>query len=195
MRKLTGLSMLVALAVVGAAGAAMGQDMTPEKQQAMMKALAPGEHHDHLARFAGKYEYTSKMWMAPGAPPAESKGTSDAEMIMGGRYLQDVVDGDAMGMPFKGMGLTGYDNLAGEYTFAWIDNMGTGIMRGSGKCSADGTVLTLEGALLAPGAPDPLPFRQVVTLVDDDHHKMEWYMPSEQGEMFKTMELNYTRVK
>jgi len=195
MRKLTRLSMLVALAVVAAAGAVMGQDMSPEKQQAMMKAMTPGEHHKHLARMAGEFEYTSKMWMAPGTPPMESKGTSVAEMIMGGRYLQDVVAGDAMGMAFEGIGWTGYDNLTGEYTVAWIDNMGTGILRGGGKCSAGGTVFTLEGTMMAPGAPDPMPFKQVVTVVDDEHHKMEWYMPSEQGEMFKTMELSYTRVK
>ena len=133
--------------------------------------------------------------MTPGAPPMESKGTSDAKMVMGGRYLQDFVTGDAMGMTFEGMGWTGFDNLSGEYTVAWIDNMGTGILRGAGKCSADGSVITLKGTLLAPGVPEPLPFKQVVTRVDDDHHKMEWYMPSEKGEMFKTMELSYTRIK
>jgi hypothetical protein len=187
--------MLVALAVVAAAGAAMGQDMSPEKQQAMMKAMTPGEHHKHLANMAGAFEYTSKMWMAPGTPPMESKGTSEAEMIMGGRYLQDVVAGDVMGMAFEGIGWTGYDNTSDEYTFAWIDNMSTGIMRGSGKCSDGGTVITLEGTMMAPGVPYPMPFKQVVTVIDDKHHKMVWYMPSEEGEMFVTMELNYTRVK
>jgi len=193
MLKMIRIFMLVALAV--AAGAVMAQDMSPEKQQAMMKAMTPGEHHQHLARFAGKFEYTNKMWMAPGAPAMESKGTSDAKMVMGGRYLQDFITGDAMGMTFEGMGWTGFDNQSGEYTFAWIDNMGTGIMRGTGKCSADGTVITLTGTVLAPGVPEPLSFEQVVTYIDDDHHKMEWYMPSEEGEMFKSMELSYTRVK
>jgi hypothetical protein len=195
MRKLIRVSMLIALAAVAAAGAAMGQEMSPEQQQAMMKAMTPGVHHKHLAQFAGKFEYTSKMWMSPGGQPMESKGTSVAEMVMGGRYLQDEVAGDVMGMPFKGMGLTGYDNLAGEYTFAWIDNMSTSIMRGAGSCSSDGKVITLEGTILAPGVPEPKPFKQVVTWVDENHHTMDWYMPSEKGEMFKTMELKYTRVK
>jgi hypothetical protein len=173
------MSMLIALAAATLAGSAMGQEMSPEQQAAMMKAMTPGEHHKHLSRMEGKFEYTSKMWMAPGTQPIESKGTSEQKMIMGGRYLQDMVSGDAMGMPFEGMGLTGYDKLSGEYTFAWIDNMGTGIMRGSGSCSKGGTVFTLEGSVRAPGVEEPLPFKQVVTLVDDDHHKMEWYMPSE----------------
>jgi hypothetical protein len=193
MRNVIKIAMLVALVV--ATGAVWAQEMSPEKQQAMMKAMTPGEHHQHLARFAGKFEYTSKMWMEPGAPPMESKGTSNAKMVMGGRYLQDYVDGNFAGMKFEGMGLTGFDNLSGEYTFAWIDNMSTTIMRGSGTCSGGGNVITLEGTVLAPGEPEPLPFKQVMTYVDDNSHKMEWYMPSERGEMFKTMELVYTRLK
>jgi hypothetical protein len=195
MRTLLRLSMLVALAVAGSTGAVLGQQMSPEEQQAMMKAMTPGEHHKHLARFAGNFEYTSRMWMAPGAPAMESKGTSSAKMILGGRYLQDTVTGDAMGMKFEGMGWTGFDNLSGEYKFAWIDNMGTGIMYASGRCSDDGKVLEFEGSVMAPGAPEPIPIKEVVTYVDDTHHRLEWYMPSKDGKMFKSMELNYTRVK
>lgn len=195
MHKILRISMMVALAAMAVTGAALAQDMTPEQQQAMMQAMTPGEHHKHIAQFAGKYEYTSKMWLAPGAPPMESKGSSVAEMVMGGRYLQDTVEGDAMGMPFTGLGWTAYNNITAEYTVAWIDNFSTGIMTASGSCSPDGKVLTFEGASPFPGAPEPVPFKQVLTLIDDSHHKMEWYMPSEQGEMFKTMELSYTRVK
>jgi len=195
MNKFLRISMMVALAVMAVTGAAFAQEMSPEQQQAMMKAMAPGEHHKHIAQFAGKYEYTSKMWMAPGTEAIESKGTSVAEMVMGGRYLQDMLEGDVKGMPFKGIGWTGYNNITGEYTIAWIDNFGTGIMTAKGSCSPDGKVLTFEGATPYPGVPEPMPFKQVVTLIDDNHHKMEWYMPSEEGEMFKTMELSYTRVK
>ncbi len=195
MRKTLRLSMMVALAAVAVTGAALAQDMTPEEQQAMVQAMTPGEHHKLIAQFAGKYEYTSKMWMAPDAPAMESGGTSVAEMVMGGRYLQDTVEGVIMGMPFTGTGWTGYNNITGEYIFAWIDNFSTGIMTATGSCSPDGKVLTFEGASPQPGVPEPVPFIQVVTLIDDTHHKMEWYMPSEEGEMFKTMVLSYTRVK
>ncbi len=195
MRKALRLSMMVALAAMAVTGAALAQDMTPEQQQAMMQAMTPGEHHKHIAQFAGNYEYTSKMWMAPGTEAMESKGTSVAEMVMGGRYLQDTLEGDVKGMPFTGMGWTAYNNITSEYSIVWIDNFSTGIMSATGSCSADGNVLTFEGRTSYPGVPEPIPFKQVVTLIDGDHHKMEWYMPSEQGEMFKTMELYYTRVK
>ena len=31
-----------------------------------------------------------------------------------------------MGMPFEGIGRTGYDNVTGKYWSTWIDNMSTG---------------------------------------------------------------------
>jgi hypothetical protein len=169
--------------------------MTPEQQAAMTEAMTPGEHHKHLARFAGKFEYTSKMWMAPGAAPMDSKGTSEAKMILGGRYLQDQVTGQWSGMPFEGMALSGYDNVAGQYTYIWLDNFGTGFTRATGSCSEDGKTIKFEGTMAAPGTPDPVKFKEVVRLVDDTSHVMEMYMSSPTGEMFKTMEITYTRLK
>jgi hypothetical protein len=123
---------ILAVTVV-AATTAVAQQMTPEEQEAMMKAMTPGEHHQHLARFAGKFEASVKMWMAPGGPAQDSKGTSESTMILGGRYLQDLVKSDIAGMPFEGMGITGYDNISQQYCFAWVDNMGTGIMAATYK--------------------------------------------------------------
>jgi len=176
-------------------GAAFAQDMSPEQQAAMMKAMTPGEHHKHLARFAGTFTYTSKMWMAPDAPPQDSKGNAESAMVMGGRYLRDTVAGNYAGMPFEGMGVTGYDNINEEYTFVWIDNFGTGISRATGQCDGEGTTITFEGTVPYPGMPDGLPFQEVLRVVDDKTHVMEWHMPSEDGNMFKTMELTFTRVK
>ena len=195
MRKLTTLCILTVLAVVVCVSVLPAQDMTPEQQAAMNKAMTPGEHHKHLARFSGKFEYTSKMWMAPGAAPMESQGTSEATLIMGGRYLQDVVAGEYAGMPFEGMALSGYDNVAGQYTYIWLDNFGTGFVRATGSCSEDGKTITFEGTMNTPGVPEPVKFKEVFRWVDDTSHVMEVYMSSPEGEMFKTMEIAYTRVK
>jgi hypothetical protein len=195
MQKFFTICFLLAVFTVGFTGLTSAQDMTPEQQAAMMKAMQPGEHHKHLARFAGKFEYTSKMWMQEGTPPMESRGSSVSSIIMGGRYLEDAVKGDFGGMPFEGRGLMGYDNVSGEYTFAWIDNMGTGIMRATGKCSENGKTITLDGTAVSPETGGEMPFREVIRVVDAKHHVMEFYGPSpDGGEMFKMMELTYTRL-
>ena len=39
-------------------------------------------------------------------------------------------------MPFEGMGIVGYDNLLKKFVSVWIDNMGTGLMPGTGTYDA-----------------------------------------------------------
>lgn len=193
--KLRMLAVCILAVTVVAATTAAAQQMTPEEQEAMMKAMAPGEHHQHLARFAGKFEASVTTWMAPGGPAQESKGTSESTMILGGRYLQDVVKSNFAGMPFEGMGITGYDNISQQYCFAWVDNMGTGIMTATGTCSDGGKTITFEGKVSMPGVPVPVPFKEVLKWVDETTHVFEMYMASEKGEMFKTMEATYKRVQ
>ena len=70
-----------------AAGAKPGMS-----QDEMMKAWiaygTPGAEHKTLEAMAGSWDVSTKMWMAPGAPPQEVSGTSENKMILGGRYLE-----------------------------------------------------------------------------------------------------------
>src|SRR5687767_7477072 len=86
------------------------------KQELMKKwteASTPGTQHDVLKGMAGQWKYTSKWWENAKATPQESTGTSSMKLILGGRFLQHETKGKAMGMPFEGVGITGYDNLKG----------------------------------------------------------------------------------
>ena len=70
----------------------------------------------------------SSSWMAPGADPMVMDGTSENRWVMGGRYLEQRFNGNFMGMPFEGIGYTGYDNVKKQYWGTWMDNMSTGMM-------------------------------------------------------------------
>lgn len=195
------LSML--LGVSGVPGA-MAQDKKAEGKppgeaemmEAMMKAAQPGENHKHLARMAGDWEYTSKMWMAPGQPPEESKGTMHGETVMGGRYIQHHWKGNMAGMPFEGLGTEGYDNTTKQFISSWIDNMGTGIMFSKGSCDAAGKVCTMVGDMPDPMSGSTMTTKMVVTWADNDHFKNEMFMkdPSSGNEM-KMMEISASRKK
>jgi hypothetical protein len=95
---------------------------------AMMKAAAPGENHKLLSSFSGNWTFVNRMWTDPSAKPTESTGSASYRMLLGGRYLQGEAWGTMMGMPFEGMGITGYDNVARRFQSAWIDNLGTTTM-------------------------------------------------------------------
>lgn len=175
----------------------MPADMDPgAMMQAWLDAMTPNEHHLILEKMAGQFTY--KMWwrMDPSMPPTESEGRYEGRMILGGRYLATQVQGNMMGEAFEGMGCLAYDNVLGKYVAAWIDNMGTGIMRSEGTANEDGNVITFEGEMKDPMTGHMRAYKFVYTIRSEDEFVMQWFSPPMQGgEMFEAMNLTYTRAK
>ncbi len=163
-----------------------------EEMAAWAKYAEPGENHKRLKAFEGTWEATTKMWMAPEAPPQESKGVSENKLILGGRFLQQDYKAEFMGKPFSGLGLTGYDNYKKKYTAIWTDTMSTMVIPSSGTFDKTGKVLTSFGAFDDVVSGKKKKFKSVVRIVDDNKHTFEWYEDKD-GKMVKTMEATYTR--
>jgi len=176
---------------------AFAADPTPE-QKAMMdkmtKAATPGAQHAMLSKMAGEWTATVKFQMDPSQPWQESAGTSVVTSLMDGRYIQESNTSTMMGMPFSGMGITGFDNVLGKYVSTWIDNMGTGIMTSVGTPDASGKVINWSGTMNDPVTGKPSKERMVTTIKDDDHHTFEMYgtPPGGKKEM-KMMTIEYSR--
>ena len=92
------------------------------------------------------------MWCDPdpNAPPMETSGSTETEMILGGRFLVDHTTGEFNGQKFEGMGISGYDNIKQKYISVWLDTMGTGMMTAEGQADAKGKVLDLQLPILLP---------------------------------------------
>jgi hypothetical protein len=160
---------------------------------AMMKASTPGAAHKKLAEMAGTWNATTKMYNAPGAEPMVSTGVSTNKPVLGGRWIQQTFTGTFMGMPFEGIGYTGYDNMTGQYVGTWMDTMTTSLMTSQG--SAQGDSYQFKSSM-----PDPVSGKQIETttkvmIVNKDKHVMEMWMPAPDGQQFKMMEIIYTRKK
>ncbi len=172
--------------------------MSAEEQAMMQKWMefaTPNEHHKVLEAKVGKWNDTVKMWMDPAAPPEESKGTSEFEMALGGRYLMDHTSGESSMGPFEGMGVTGYDNIKKKYVGGWVDNMGTGVMFAEGTYDAKTKTFTFSSE-----APDPMTGKYVKQRVVEkwlsaDKFVMEAYGPGKDGKEYKCMEITYERAK
>lgn len=94
--------------------------MTPEQvQTAWHQAATPGDAHQALAPFVGNWKTKVTMWMNPNAQPNVSTGQSAAAWILGGRFIKENFEGNAMGQPMNGMGLLGYDNIQGNLPFLY----------------------------------------------------------------------------
>ena len=121
----------VAMAAPALAQAPGEQPMSPEQKaqmEAWMKAMTPGKAHQDLAGKTGTWEGTSTMWDAPTTPPQVSQVRAERKMGLGGRVLLDSWSGVMMGMPFEGMGTTGFNNVDGKWWGTWADNFSTGLM-------------------------------------------------------------------
>ena len=172
------------------------QDMDPAAAQAAWeKAAAPGMVHAYLAEKAGDWSIAMRYWMMPGAEPMASESTSHAEMILGGRFLQEKVSGTANGMPFEGMGVTGYDNTTGMVQAYWVDNMGTVSMWMTGAYKTPGDPLETAGEMVDPATGQTIHMRSVTTFLSPRAHHVDYFMTIPGMDEFKTMEMDYARVE
>ena len=156
-------------------------------------ATAPGEPHAGLARGAGRWKTTTRMWVTPGEPPVVWPGSTEREMILGGRVLAETAGADIMGVPYEGRGQMGYDNVSGWYWSTWTDNLSTGCFVARGRRDAAGDSLTFRGEY-----PDLLTglrvrVRSVIRWQDQDTQVFEWH-ETRDGIETQTMEITYQRL-
>jgi len=171
-----------------------GMEIPPEAMAAWQQSMTPGEAHAYLARYVGEWDFENTLWMAPGAPPQVSKGTSTKRMLFGGRYLEETLHGDMMGQPFEGRAVTAFDNTTLEFVGSWIDSMSTMMMVVHGTFEG-GDGHTLTGNYTDPMTSQPTTARLVSRIISPDQHIFEYYTTSGKGEEFKSMAVVYKRKK
>ncbi len=172
--------------------------MDAEMMKKAQEYATPGEPHKRLAEMAGKWNYTSKWWMTSDAKPEESKGTSTMRMIMGGRYLEQNLKGMAMGKPFEGHGMTGYDNLKQQYQIIWMDSMSTGIMNATGTYDEATKTLSEKGQYSCPVTEGhTAEYRGETKWIDKNSFTYSMFGKgmNPKGAEFKMMEITYKRAK
>lgn len=166
------------------------------EQQAEMAAWAqlaePGEHHEHLQAYEGKWKTQITMWMTPGAEPMQVESEAEAKWTLGGRFLEWQHTGDFFGSPYSGRGFDGYNNADKRYESVWMDNFGTLMVTYTGECSDNGKTRVIEGSFSNPMAGVTIEQKNVHTWIDEDHLKVESYMTTD-GETHKHMEMLYER--
>jgi hypothetical protein len=169
---------------------------TAEDMQAYAQAATPGKMHQHLAKDIGKWRGKSSMWMAPGGgEPMTHECTMNVSWLLDGRYLKGEMAGEMPGMgPYNGVGVMGFDNVAGEFVATWVDNHSTGIMTGTGELSTDGKTLTWNYNFHCPITKKPTVMRQVETWTGPNSKTLEMFAPDPKtGKEYQMMRIELTR--
>ena len=198
MRRFSMLLGIILIASVAIAADPPKSDKAAQQKvamDAMMRAATPGDAHKKLNAMVGTFDAKVKMWMEPGAPPAESSGKAVNEWVLGGRFVQQRFDGTFMGQPFSGIGYTGYDNVRHTYIGTWMDSMSTSMMTSSGDPDASGKNWNFNAMSMDPVSGEAVSLTEKMTMIDNDHQLFEMYGPGPDGSNFKMMEITYTRKK
>lgn len=185
------MAALAGLSVVTTAAAAQEPDQEA-MMAAYMKAATPGAEHEKLAATAGTYTTVSRWWQAPGAPPEEATGSAERSTLLDGRYVVEKYRGTMMGMPFEGMGVTGYDNVEQRYVTIWVDNMSTGIFMMLGQADESGN-LVFRGEYKDPASGQTKTMRSVSSRTAGGE-TFEMYDVAADGSEFKVFEIVYTKA-
>ena len=168
--------------------------MSEPSPDAFAQMREPTEDHARFKPFEGTFRSEVRMWMGPGEPMVMT-GTMVNELDLDGLFLKQTYQGDPSDGPFPafaGRGGWGYNKIDGRYEGAWIDNASTVLQLEYGQVDESGKVWTMTGEMTDPGSGEPITKRSVITLLDDDHHKMEMYFGGPDGES-KGMEIDYER--
>ncbi|MBX3358076.1 MAG: DUF1579 domain-containing protein [Phycisphaeraceae bacterium] len=170
--------------------------MSEADMQACMAAAIPGEMHQYLAKSVGTWTGKVKMWMPGVSEPMASECTTVITPVMDGRFFRCETEGEMPGMgPFQGSGVNGFDNVSQKFQGTWYDNMGTGMMVGTGTLAADGKTITWNFTYNCPITKGPATMRQVDRRISDSAMSLEMFgTDPATGKEMKIMEIAYTRA-
>ncbi len=81
--------------------------------------------HKMLSKLEGKWDLNYKLWINPNSDPEEGSGTADAEVILGGRFLQINMHYSIYEKNFTSEHIFGYDTNIRKFILFSIDEFGT----------------------------------------------------------------------
>jgi hypothetical protein len=115
-------------------------------------------------------------------------------MVMGGRYLEkNVISADGS---FEARITYGFDNFRKEFTVVWIDNMCTGMITSTGQIDPQSKILNEQGNMSCPFTGQPHRwFRANTFFADPDHYTYEMFKKDDEGEEFRVLLIEFSRIK
>ena len=177
-----------------------------EQMPDWMRRGRPGPGHAALEPLVGTWcvhmSFYATFGRSPDEPPIVAEGFNcRRQRVAGGRYLEDLTVGTAMGAPYWRKGWLGYSNMDKRYEWITIDGVNSNMMIYAGNAIAGGKVLTsMTGVFTDQGVAGeqyvgkPVGMRTVITIESNDRHIFElFFKPPDKPEVLATRQV-YTRI-
>lgn len=165
-----------------------GAEAMDPSMAAMREAGTPGEHHRYLDLMLGTWGGTMSWTPNPGDEAMEFEVHATREWVLDGRYVREVVTSEFGGMPFEGIGYTGYSNIDQQFETVWMDSMSTWIYPGRGNYNPATKVLTIHSQQRDPETGRMITCWSEVDMSDSDRHVMKGWCYAADGSTFQNVE-------
>ncbi len=168
--------------------------MSTDTQEPMEMATKPIQEHEWLKKLVGEWQVESEMIMPDGSK-LKSHGTASVKSLGGLWAFTQSKDTMPDGTAMEGYFALGYDVSFKEYRGALIMSASSHLWKYAGELSADGKTITLncEGPSFVTDGATAL-YRDVITLIDDDHRTHTSSGQDEKGEWQQFAIAHYIRV-
>lgn len=145
-----------------------------------------------LAKYTGDWKADYVMWMDTSSASMSFQLSAHSEMKMNNLFFTSHYTGTVMDMAYEGVSTIAYDLQKGKFETTWMDNMNSGINYMEGKGSAESKNIEFHGTSCDPTAARATQMRQVLSLIDATHLKIEMFSTMN-GKERKTIEINLTK--
>lgn len=177
--------------VQDAAKAADEAQAAGDEMAAWMQASVPGKHHQMLSTLAGEWDAEIIM-IEPGGHAEKFTGTLSSRMEFEGRFLYSQYTGEFGGMPFRGVGVMGFNNVDQRFESFWTDSMSSGMMLAKGTMDESSRTITLHGEHTEPVGKTKVKTREVWTMGGPNKYSIDMFQTRD-GEENRVMTITYTR--
>lgn len=113
---------------------------------ASVRLAMPGEAHRWMDPLVGQWNVEMRVFTGPGQPPITSKElTAKRELILGGRYLREELQGMFGGNPSNRVATLSFNNLEERWELSTIDTFEPGQMWYAGQTLGSARKFELHG--------------------------------------------------
>jgi hypothetical protein len=126
------------------------QELSEEQMKEMYELMQPGDEHNLLMQFEGKWNVEYSYRMAMDQEPITSPGESNLEMILGGRFLRWNSTGELMGQFVESLTFIGFDRRFKQFRAYGFDTMGTYAVSAEGGIDPETNIIIFEGTNYEP---------------------------------------------
>lgn len=133
----------------------------------------PGPEHEMLAEYEGDWKIDYTMKAPSGDSTISYTGTTEIEMILGGRFQKWHSTGSLLGQEFESFTFIGFDRRTEEYSMYVIDTYGTYDTFMNGKFDEASNTVTFNGEFYFPGEQQMLPIQIVLTFLNESEMALD----------------------